>query len=185
MPTASRFVIMYLDSKIEKDIDNANKNELLAVVKYIDEIHAHYLQNKMCQVTRHTKKVLIMFQLLRGLFLFDKCCNMVVFVKWASVTTPNKELFDISRNKSLKSCPIKSRSDPSNKFDDKSRNWSFERFSNENEIEDNELKLKYKISRLDSRPKENGIVPFKIFSDKFNLRSIVSLPKDIGIEPFS
>ncbi|GKB07219.1 retrotransposon protein, putative, ty1-copia subclass, partial [Tanacetum coccineum] len=61
---------MYLDSKIEKDIDNANKNELLAVVKYIDEIHAHYLQNKMCQVTRHTKKVLIMFQLLRGLFLF-------------------------------------------------------------------------------------------------------------------
>ncbi|GJZ31858.1 hypothetical protein Tco_0576905 [Tanacetum coccineum] len=61
---------MYLDSKIEKDIDNANKNELLAVVKYIDEIHAHYLQNKMCQVTRHTKKVLIMFHLLRGLFLF-------------------------------------------------------------------------------------------------------------------
>jgi hypothetical protein len=47
---------------------------------------------------------------------------MDVFAKWASVTAPDKELFDISRNKSLESCPIESGSDPCNKFDDKSRN---------------------------------------------------------------
>ncbi|KAI3525573.1 hypothetical protein L1887_04449 [Cichorium endivia] len=72
---------------------------------------------------------------------------------------------------------------PCNKFPDKSRNRSTESFSSGNPIAVNELDLRFKISRFDNRPRENGIVPFNRFKFKSSFRNPIRFSKDVGIGP--
>lgn len=53
-------------------------------------------------------------------------------------------------------------SGPFKMFEDKSRDWSRERFPSDIGIADNRLFWRFKVFRFDIHPRDNGTVPFNM-----------------------